>query len=185
MARQRLTDILKAWGLIDAKEEAQAVAAHRLWGVRVGEALVGLGLCPRENVVRALAAQAGLQAVDLGRVRPEPSAVALVPQAVARRYQVLPLSLGAPGERVLIMAMAAPVSAEVLEVVHELAGRKVMVFIGEEETLARMITRTYEGGDDSERSVELRAEGLDEGRKDGRPPLLDIPLIEYVYGGAA
>lgn len=145
MTYMRMTDVLMEWGLLDVEREAQALVAQRRSGQkkRIGQVLVELGFCDPADVVRALAAQAGLKAVDVERVTPDPRAVALVPRALALRHKVLPLQLGGPGGRMLGVAIPAPVSQELLAEVRKVSGRELVPYIAEDLALARMLARTY------------------------------------------
>lgn len=175
--RTRMTDILKSWGKLDDAKEARAVELHRRLGKRIGQVLVQLGFCRPGEVVNALAAQAGLSAVDLPRVVSSPDAVALVPRKVAERYRVVPLRLGGPDRDSLAVAIAAPVSLEALDAVRAVSRRKVVPFIADEDQLAPALARAY-----GEVPAPVELEDTLDGDADEAPPLVTMPLAACVDG---
>src|SRR3981189_1857040 len=61
--------------------------------VPVGRLLVQLGFVSEATLRDALSEKLGLQAVDLGRIIVDPSALKLVPRDMARRYRIFPVAL--------------------------------------------------------------------------------------------
>lgn len=177
MARTKLTDILTAWGLIDSDDVAQALTAHRRWGKRIGRVLVELGLCSREDVLNALAAQAGVRAVDLPRVTADAAALKRVPAEIARAHGVLPLRIDRTGTT-LAVAVAAPVSPQALDAARAASGLKVVAYVADEEALADGIERSYVG-DAAARGIDFRWERDDEPIANR---LVTLPLAACIFG---
>ena len=146
MAHTRMTDLLMEWGLLDVEREAQALVAQRRGAhqnKKIGQVLVDMGFCHRADVVRALAAQAGLRAVDLDKVTPDPRALALLPRDVAMRLKVLPLQLGGPTGRLLGIAIPAPLNQARVDEARRLTGLEVLPYIADDIPLAHALLRAY------------------------------------------
>ena len=71
--RQLLGEILRKAGVIDEEALQDALSYQKETGLPVGECLVRLGHCRKDDVVRALARQAGMPFVDLRKGRSQPT----------------------------------------------------------------------------------------------------------------
>ncbi len=94
MARSRKTigEILKRWGLVDDRQLEEATGIAQGSQKKVGDILVDLGYATQNDVAKALAAQLGMEFVDLD----QPNVInkehfSLIPMDLIRKYQILPL----------------------------------------------------------------------------------------------
>ncbi|MFN4243815.1 MAG: GspE/PulE family protein [Tepidisphaerales bacterium] len=117
MARQqkKIGEILVDLGLVKAADIARALEHAKAKRMRLGEALVELNLASEVNVYKALAAQNGMEFVDLEQVTVPGNATALVPEELMRKYLVLPLGL--EGNR-LRLAIHDPSDLEMLDILR-------------------------------------------------------------------
>ena len=88
--------------------------------------------------------------IDLGKVTTDPVAVGLVPEAMARKHRVLPLTF--EGDY-LILAMADPGDMEALETIAVQTGKKIRPVQGEPEDIQRAINLYYRAGGEIEKQV--------------------------------
>jgi len=177
MLRKRLTDVLVGWGRINHAMIAEAVTVHRQLGRRIGEVLVELGFVQRWDVVSALAAQAGLNPVDLSHVAASPDAVACVPRAMAERYQIVPLRLGGRAGEALAIGIAAPVSLEAVDAIRAVSRKKVVPFVADERLIPSAIFAAYRN-QPPRRGITILAEG----KPDDEVELVTAPLAECLGG---
>ena len=89
--RKKLGDILVSWGVIDNKKLDEAVKQAERTHRRLGETLVEMGLVDEDEVTKAMAAQFGLEYVDLDRHVVDMAALDLMPDELIRRHLVLPM----------------------------------------------------------------------------------------------
>ncbi len=89
---QQLGEILIADGVLTEQQLMGAIDEMRTRGQTLGRTLVELGLISESQLVRALAHQVGMEFVDLVTYPVDRSAVALVPSALCRRHNALPIS---------------------------------------------------------------------------------------------
>jgi hypothetical protein len=133
-----LGQILVQAGVIDEFQLRAALEEHQRCGHRLGITLVRLGFLAEHDLVRALAAQLELPIVKLEGKRVDPEVLALVPQAVAEKHNVLPLflkDLGAGQE--LYVGMENPCDRIALEDVARHADLAVEPVIVAASELAR------------------------------------------------
>src|SRR5688500_5486937 len=89
--KNQLEELLLARELISPEqlEEARTQAAQR--GRSLGRVLIELGYLNEASLVSILAGQLGLEFVDLSEASLDASAIATVPEAVARRHNCIPV----------------------------------------------------------------------------------------------
>jgi type IV pilus assembly protein PilB len=90
--RRRLGEILVEWGVVSASSVDEALQHAQSEGVRIGEALVALGLADEEDVTKALATQNDMEYVDLERQVIVPGMLTVIPDDIIKRHLVLPIS---------------------------------------------------------------------------------------------
>jgi type IV pilus assembly protein PilB len=132
--------VLKAQGVLREGQVQEALAEQRKHGGLLGQCLVQLGHCSSAQIARALAEQAGLEAVDLARVTPEKAALALVDASAAHTYGVLPLRVEG---RTLVVALADPLNAAVLEDLRFQSGIEVRAALAEESQIKAKVLEHY------------------------------------------
>ena len=85
--------ILAESEMITPADIEQALAEQRRTGVRIGEALVNLGIVSAEDVRWGLAQQLNIPFVRVRSELVDPEAVRAVPEDVARRHRLVPYLL--------------------------------------------------------------------------------------------
>jgi type IV pilus assembly protein PilB len=89
-------------GLITESQLEQALVTQEETSDRLGEILVDMGVIEQRNLVIALADFFGMPETDLRRHNPEPSAITLVSEDVARQHQIIPIHLADDGLQVAV-----------------------------------------------------------------------------------
>jgi len=107
-------------------------------GGSLGRTLVELGMLTENQLVQALAAQVGMQFVDLDEAPVDRAAVAMVPGALCRRYTVLPIAIE---NGVLILATADPGNVMAVDDVRTVSGMQVTPVIATYDNVVRAIDR--------------------------------------------
>ncbi len=146
--RKRLGDILLERGVVDALQLHSALAYQRKWGVPLGQVVVDQRFGTGQQVLEALAFQAGMQTVDLDAQPADPRLAWLIPERVAEAHRVVPLRLEGQGTRdsVLVVAMAAPASLASLDAVKSVSGKpRVVAKLATDTAIQRAIGRLYRG----------------------------------------
>ncbi len=140
MARRLLGQILRDSGVIHEGMIQEALAVQRDKGGRIGEILMAQGHIQRSDLAKALAAQAGLDFVDLNVEVPTAEAVKKLDATTARTYAVLPVKLTGNS---LLVAIADPLNASVLSDVAFITGTEVVGAIAEEQQVEQCLQRFF------------------------------------------
>ena len=139
-----LGEVLMELGLLDRAQLRLALVHHHEVGVPLGRALVREGLCTEADVLRALAQQQGVPALDLDREPLTPKLTRLVSKRVARQYRVVPLRLDKGEREVLHVAVPAPVSLEALDAVRAVSGKpRLEVHLASDPAITRALAALY------------------------------------------
>jgi type IV pilus assembly protein PilB len=141
----RIGDQLVHEQLITREQLQKALDDARANGSRIGFSLVKLGFLEESDLVRALARQHRVPAVDLERVRLDPRILKLIPSEFAVKHQVLPLRRVG---RTLTVAMSNPTDLGVVDDLKFLTRLDIEPVIAGDFTLKRIVEREYESSDD-------------------------------------
>src|SRR6266581_1686941 len=136
----RIGDLLVADGLISPTQLAEALREQRVSRARIGEILVVRGLITEEQLVAFLSRQHGIPLVALPGSPVPPDVLALVPEHVARRHDVLPL-MRTP--TALTLAMADPTDVFVMDEIALRAGVEILPVIATPGGIRRAIEQNY------------------------------------------
>src|SRR5436305_10317222 len=120
---KQLGEILIDEGLIDPEKLDMALLEQDRTERRLGRILIDMGLVKEQDLVAALAKQIGLGFVDLGDFPIDPTATALLPETVARRYRALPIGYDPDGK--LLVAMADPANLFALDDIRTMTGMEI------------------------------------------------------------
>lgn len=107
----------------------------------LGQILVELGYVAKEEFHSVLAIQSGYPYIAIERCRIQPAVLSLVPQALARKYQIFPID---QIQDILTVAMANPLDKMAIEEVRKLTGLEVEVFLTTPLELNEMFAKFYE-----------------------------------------
>ena len=142
----RVGDILVEAGLV-TREQVETVTSDRSGGrkLKVGERLIKQGLITQEQLMTALAQKFGLRIVDLNSVIPSEAAVAAVPEDLANRLQVFPVSL--EGRR-LVVATSAPTDLTIWDILRFSTNCDIELVVSPPRQISAAIDKCYRHRDD-------------------------------------
>ncbi len=135
-----LGEILSACNIINEDDIAAALAEQGRTGVRLGEALISLGIVTQEDIDWALSNQLDLPYIRLKADMIDPEAIQLVPSATARKFNLIPL-IKAGGE--LNIAISDPLNKIAIEAVEQQSGCQVNISVALIREIREMIDIFY------------------------------------------
>jgi len=142
MPMVRIGEALLALDLISEQQLAQALEQQQQdRSVPLGELLVRKGIVTRQQLQSALARKMGYPLVDVETFPVEPDAIAKLPQAVARRLEILPLVVR---DGRLVVAMEDPTRRIAIDEAEFISQLKVTPTLTKVGTLQFAIPRAYE-----------------------------------------
>jgi type IV pilus assembly protein PilB len=147
----KLGEILVRENLLTPQQLREALDYQREHGGRLGFNLVKLGLVSDDTITTVLSRQYGVPSVNLELFDIDDSVIRLIPQEVAQKYFVLPLSrVGAT----LTLAMVDPTNVFAMDDIKFMTGLNIEPVVVSEASVQEAITKYYQ----ISREIELAAE---------------------------
>lgn len=151
----KLGEILVRENLISPQHLREALDYQREHGGRLGYNLVKLGLVSDDMITAVLSRQYGIPSVNLELFQIDENVLRLIPQEVAQKYSVLPLSrVGAS----LTLAMVDPTNVFAMDDIKFMTGLNVEPVVVAEASIQEAIAKYY----GTSREIELASIGVDE-----------------------
>ncbi len=138
--RGLLGEVLVARGLVTLDQVGLALQLQATSGKKLGEVLVDMDALDERTLVDALADYFGLDVTDLRRDVPDPAALAMIPEDVAREYLAIPVRLE---DHTLTVAVAQP-SDDLRFLLSETSGCSVRLRLAPLSDIRWAIDRTYQ-----------------------------------------
>lgn len=168
--RQRLGDILVSKKLLTQEQLATALATQRKTALPLGRQLVALGMVTEDLLLRAIASQQAAAVWHLDQDPPTEEALALLPLALCRQYQMLPVEVRGG---VLVLAMRNAMDINAIDAARNVSGLRIQPVLASEDRLAAMLEAPIERARRAAEGDELVARALGEIEQSGaldRPP---------------
>ena len=138
---KRIGDILLEQGFVDRVQVDEALEAQKHQREKkLGEIMVGLGYATYKMIGIALAIQYNIPFMDLSGQTIDSQLRELVPVKIARRLQVMPLSVQ---QGVLTVAIADPTEQAAIDELQNMIGLTVITVASTPPDISRAINRFY------------------------------------------
>ena len=141
--RKRIGELLVETGLLSEESLTRALSEQRTRREKLGDVIVALGLATEDEIAQALSLQLGIPLLDLTNTPVEPQAIELIPEKVARKHLIVPISIEG---RDLHIAMADPLSFEAFEDVRFASGYTIKPAIATRSGILWAIDQHYHLG---------------------------------------
>ena len=143
-SQQPIGQLLIAKGVISEDQLRIAAQEQNKSPQPLGRLLVRLGFLSEATIRDVLSENLGQESVDLSTVIIDPAAIALIPKDVARRYQLLPLSVDSANKN-LTLAIADPDNIIALDQVRALLQDeyRLITQLASESDILRAIDQYY------------------------------------------
>ena len=138
---RRLGDLLVREGLIDNEQLARALQEQKGSNDKLGSILVKLSFVTEENLIAFLSRQYGIQSITLSQLDIDPDILKLVPEQIARKYEVLPVKLQG---NTLTLAMGDPTNVFALDDVGFMTNLQVIPAVASQAAIRQAIDRAYD-----------------------------------------
>ena len=143
----QLEALLVERGLISDAQLGTAVAEQEKTGRSLTRVLIELGLVQEADLVSTIAAQLGMEFVDLHDHPVDPMAVSIISDSLARRYQALPIAWD---DGVLVVAMADPANVIAIDDIRSMAKAPVRSVVATRAAIEEAINKHHRLDNDVE-----------------------------------
>jgi type IV pilus assembly protein PilB len=175
---KQLGQILVEQGLLTPDQLRGAMERQVETGRSLGRILVSSGAILERDLVRALAAQVGMEFIDLSEADVDPHAATTVPVSLAKRHALFPVRFE---EGKLVVAMADPANVVAMDDVRTATKMELRVAIALRDDVMTAIDRYAAMADD----IEAMADDLADGGEDEDLASLtavteEAPIVKFV-----
>lgn len=136
---------LRRQGAIDERDLDAALTAQRVSGRRLGQELIHLGRASRDQVLRALAAQANVPCLTVFEPGQLPTGSSWLPHRALRALGLVPFDLDRE-RRVVHVLCAAPVRGAAVRALEKLTGWRPRLFLVHDETFVAAVRLYRQAG---------------------------------------
>jgi cellulose synthase/poly-beta-1,6-N-acetylglucosamine synthase-like glycosyltransferase len=139
---RKLGEVLVALGLVSESQIDEALDVQARTGDRLGEVLLHSGVIDERELAGALADQLRLPLLDVSAFEPDPEAVRIVPEPLARRHRFIPLAVR---DGVLYLAMSDPLDDDALAALREHTVLPLRTVVASRTSVQTLLQRIYSG----------------------------------------
>jgi type IV pilus assembly protein PilB len=126
--------------LVTEAQIEQAMASEPPPGADLGDMLVRMRVLDEHDLVAARAELYGMEVADLRQTDPEPEALGLIPDSMAREHFIIPMSLDEVG---LHVAMPDQPSPELITLLSETSGTPIRPMLAPLSEIRRAVENNY------------------------------------------
>jgi len=135
-----LGQVLLDEGLVTREQLEKAIQMQQRSGGHLASILVEQGVLSNQQLAKALSIQWGLDYIDLTGFEIDPAAVNVLPQHIARRHRVVPIT---KSKTRLKLAISDPLNVIALDDVRLITGLEIDPVVAAQEDIAAAIGRMY------------------------------------------
>ncbi|MCD6420383.1 MAG: Flp pilus assembly complex ATPase component TadA, partial [Synergistetes bacterium] len=181
--RKRLGDILVESGVISQKQLEDALDEQKRSKRRLGEILISKGILDEDAIADVLSNQLRLERVRLRNTVISPDVVRIIPESVARRYNIVPVSLHGD---TLKVAFSDPLDVRAQDELSFLTGYRIEPVVATPSEISQTIENLYSIKEEARRLVESiaanRREATPEAEVEENAPV--VKLVNYIISRA-
>ncbi|MBI2412299.1 MAG: type IV-A pilus assembly ATPase PilB [Deltaproteobacteria bacterium] len=137
----RIGELLLRERLITPEQLKKAIEEQKKSGGRLGFNLTKLGFITEKDLTAFLSRQYGIPTIDLSSQEIDHEIIKLIPEDVAQKYQVIPISRTGS---TLVMAMADPSNIFAIDDIKFLTGYNVEPLVASDAAIKAAIEKLYE-----------------------------------------
>ena len=150
MNPHQVIDIFRRAGTIDEFTSDELLNEATNSGRQIDEIMFDQGIVTQESFAQTLAAELGVDAVDLSTFEPLPALIHLVPAGMARLHEVIPITASG---NVLTVALGNPLDTQALEDLRFTLNREIVQVVAPRNQVETLITANYGSEDTSMEDV--------------------------------
>lgn len=141
--RLRLGELLLENNLITEEQLNIALEEQKAKGIKLGEAIIGLGYVTQDAINDLLCQQLNIDFVDLRKIEIDDSIARMVGEKVVRKYMLLPFALDDRQANVIKVAMEDPMNIMAIDDIGIITGMTVQPYLSTHAYISAAIDKLY------------------------------------------
>jgi type IV pilus assembly protein PilB len=171
--------ILIKMGKVDRQKVHEALAVQKAKRGPIGQILIDLGYIKDTDLQFALAAQIGMEPVNLDTIDVGEDVIKLVPNQMANTYRIIPVGFD-PATNTLSVGMASPDNFQATDDLRKLLGFNIRPMIASDEQIGTALGRYYpeDAGQSINDLLDELGDNKDLAKFEGRGESLDLEELK-------
>lgn len=141
--RLRLGELLLENNLITEEQLNIALEEQKAKGIKLGEAIIGLGYVTQDAINDLLCQQLNIDFADLRKIEIDDSIARMVGEKVVRKYMLLPFALDDRQANVIKVAMEDPMNIMAIDDIGIITGMTVQPYLSTHAYISTAIDKLY------------------------------------------
>lgn len=141
--RLRLGELLLENNLITEEQLNIALEEQKAKGIKLGEAIIGLGYVTQDAINDLLCQQLNIDFVDLRKIEIDDSIARMVGEKVVRKYMLIPFALDDRQANVIKVAMEDPMNIMAIDDIGIITGMTVQPYLSTHAYISTAIDKLY------------------------------------------
>jgi len=137
---KKLGEILVANSLITAKQLEEALEYQKKTGLKLGQILLEKKYITEKQLLEFLSKQFSIKFVEISKIEISPEIIKIVPEAIARRYTLIPIG---KKDNIISVAMVDPLNIVVLDELKLMTGYNIEPVFALEDDILSAIDKYY------------------------------------------
>ncbi len=142
--KQLLNQLVKN-NIINQEEAGRYEIATLQKNLPIDEYLFKFSNIKRADVLKAIAQVKGIDYVDLATSPIDPEAVGFIPEAIARKFLVIPYKFD-PKEQIIYLGTTEPFNTAIIDFLEKKTGKKIVLTLADEREIRKNIELSYVQG---------------------------------------
>ncbi len=159
----RIGDLLVAAGAITDEELQEAIAYQKEKGIKLGQALVELGLISQELLNLTISQQLGIDYIELRSCKLTEDVLRLIPEKEVVRYRAIPVEIDENNPNMLKVAMSDPMDIIAIDDLGILTNMQIEPMLTSDDEITEAIGKYYGNQQAMEVAEQYRREREQEG----------------------
>jgi type IV pilus assembly protein PilB len=166
-------------GKVDRQKVHEALAVQKAKRGPIGQILIDLGYIKDTDLQFALAAQIGMEPVNLDTIDVGEDVIKLVPNQMANTYRIIPVGFD-PATSTLSVGMASPDNFQATDDLRKLLGFNIRPMIASDEQIGTALGRYYpeDAGQSINDLLDELGDNKDLAKFEGRGESLDLEELK-------
>ena len=158
--KERLIKILIDQKLVTQERLDGAIKIQKEKGGKLSDVLIELGYIDKKDLMIAMSYELGIPAINLSKYKIDPAVVKLIPEKIARQYQIIPISkIG----NTLSMAMADPLNVFAIDDIKTMTGLEIEPVVTTDKDIKDAIEAYY--GQSAHAAIDKMIEDIEESKR--------------------
>ncbi len=182
--RVRIGDLLIEQGMITPEQLNIALEEQKVRKTKLGETLIALNFITVEDFAGVLSRQLGIESVNLRETGLQDQAIALVPEDIMKKHELVPFKIDEEDAGILCVAMSDPLNLSAIDDIGLITNMDVRPYFASASQIAMQLDRMFGKKEAIKAAAQYEKEHADELSEieefEGTTEVDNAPIVKIV-----